>query len=345
MLSGAEAEEGSEEGILLSGSGTGNVFLYEYLPEVSISNIMLDFTVDPSAVEGSSLTFSFAGDTEVCSFTVAFTADGYDAAFHAPGGTYESAGMKYADGESGHVQLRLAKDDITDYSTGNITNDWNVVFGIQNSAVTVRNDEYSVRMNRYDGAEFLPLAESLDEYSGPEGVRMRVELSSEEPVSAAVTMIQVSTDCFYDYYVVPISYISLTNLSYTDIAFSFSRPEGDTYECAGFIVERYKNGAPDYVYTYTSSSANSLTDTRLDQNTEYTYSITALRSVSVSNRVACNRIVYKYDDFVVVTQKGNPLVLVFGILAFLGVTAGGVLLYVYWYDIKDKLKRKKTRAV
>ena len=89
------------------------------------------------------------------------------------------------------------------------------------------------------------------------------------------------------------------------------------------------------------ADASSLSETTLKQNTEYTYRVTAYEEVdSVLNAVACYRVAFQYRPLTIRTLQGHFWYFIVAMIVLLAVLAAVILGYVYYYDIKKKLKKR-----
>ncbi|MBQ7164654.1 MAG: hypothetical protein IJU84_02095 [Clostridia bacterium] len=330
---------GANDGIYLSGEGSGEVFSCGYGREVPSRSVMADFSAETYSGGYSGKTeviFSFGKDgAEYFRFVFTLREGGYDAAFIVGDESYSLSGMKYK--EEGHIQFRIAREEVRDYDSGEIYETWNMILGIQKSAAP-KNDKYNTRVNRYESEDFAAISDALDEAVTENGVYLTVFARSDSEAGIGVTVRQISYFCFYDYAFLDASRISVNKLDYTNIGFSFTLPENG-FEVGGFVIERYKGEVLDKTFVITNAYADSISDTQLKQNTEYRYVITALKNVSSTNRTACSTISFKYEELKLRTQKGYLWKLFAGVAVFVASCAAFVLLYVFFNDIKKILKR------
>ena len=336
----AVGEGGAKIGVYLIGSGNGELFSYAYEKEFSPYGVMLDFLVDTENINYAAspcVEFLFGQQNkEFFAMSFTFFEDGYNAVLTVGDEQFVSEEMKYK--EDGHIQFRIAKEEVKDYESGNSYVTWNYILGIQKKSTSSKNDKYNLRKNLYDDGEFKRISDALDLAVTGETARMKVVGSSKADCSLGLTVKQVSYFCFYDYSVLSNSYISTEKLDYTNVDFRFSKPE-NLEEFGGFVIERYKNGTFDKSFTITSSFAESFSDSKLKQDTDYKYVITALKNVSATNRIACTTIAFKYEGFTVHTTKGYLWKLIVGISAIVVACIAFVVCYVYFYDIKKLIKR------
>lgn len=335
-------ENDKKVGLRFYGENSSEIFSYVFNKQISRNNIMLDFTLDTqntSFENEVSLSFIFLdnSDTQVCSFHIGVKEESYSVRFVVDDKEYNFNEMLFK--EKGHIQLRIARDNVTNYDSGEIVNAWNLVVGIQQKATSIKNDKYCQRINEFDDNSFSEIAKKLDEISDEIACTMAMKASSEQNNALGVLLTQVYTECFYDYDTLPVSNVVLGNVKYTEVVFSFIPPEIE-YDYQGFLIERYRNGILEETFIYTSKYTNKLTDRDLKQDAEYVYSITALQTVSSTNRVACSRIAFKYEDFHVETLKGNPMTFIICICLLIIVCVAIIMVYVYYYDIKRKILKK-----
>lgn len=335
-------ENEKKEGLYFYGEKSNEIFSYKFDKQISRNNIMLDFTLDTtntSFTDKVTLSFVFLdnSDIEVCAFNIGVKENSYSVQFVVGDKEYNFAEMLFK--EKGHIQLRIARDNVTNYDTGEIVNAWNLVVGIQQKATSIKNDSYCQRINEFDDKTFIEMAKELDKISNEIACKMIMRADSENDNALGVVLTQVSTECFYDYDTLPVSSVTLENVKYTEVTFSFAQPENE-YDYQGFLIERYRNGVLEKTFIYTSKYTNKLTDSDLIQNAEYVYSITALQSISSTNRVACSRIAFKYEDFHVSTPKGNPVPFIIGCCSLIIICIAAIFVYIYYYDIKRKFLKK-----
>ena len=157
-----------------------------------------------------------------------------------------------------------------------------------------------------------------------------------------IDLAQLNNDCYYDYYLLPAPAVaSEEDIYYNRAAFSWTLPDAEAFPRAGFRVERYCGEVLEQTYIYDNAYASSLSETTLKQNTEYTYRVTAYEEVdSVLNAVACYRVAFQYRPLTIRTLQGHFWYFIVAMIVLLAVLAAVILGYVYYYDIKKKLKKR-----
>ena len=136
--------------------------------------------------------------------------------------------------------------------------------------------------------------------------------------------------------------LSDEDVYYNRASFTWALPDVDRFPRAGFRVERYRGEELEQTYVYDNAFASSVAETELKQNTEYNYRVTAFEQVdSVMSAVACYTVSFKYEPLTVHTLEGHFWYFIVAVLGLAIVLAGIIVLYVYYFDLKKKHRRRK----
>ena len=304
------------------------------------TEFMIDFTLGLDGLGEESLIVLrlFKGEETFAQFTLRPGEGSYSVTLDAGGEQAVLDGVAYggSDPAEGRIQVRLAYDELLDLETQTRSDGWNFVAGcskLTNGQLNVFSGNAGERAVMQRMGEFLSAADRED---------LTFEIRTSGFTACRIDLAQLNADCYYDYYLLPAPAVaSEEDIYYNRAAFSWALPDAEAFPRAGFRVERYCGEVLEQTYIYDNAYASSLSETTLKQNTEYTYRVTAYEEVdSVLNAVACYRVAFQYRPLTIRTLQGHFWYFIVAMIVLLAVLAAVILGYVYYYDIKKKLKKR-----
>jgi len=321
----AEHESGADGGIRLR---SGGEIYAAYLPSALAKEFMAEASVDADGAQGGSISFDFfGGGEEAYSVAVAIGSLSYSVVLNIGGSEYTLSEVPY--GAAGEISVRLAFDMVTDFSTYTQSETWNFVAGSSKTT--------SKRINRFFDADFETAEEKLNAAVQDE---LYVQIRASGLGESGLLLSQLFNRAFYDYPVFQAPEVIENSVGYTKLGIVWELPDATQHTRGGFEVRRASVSDNYETFTFDNAYAFTLSDKELKQNTEYTYSVTAYREVdNVTNRVACYKVSFRYEDITVKTMKGDPRTFIVLSICFAVVLTGIVALYVYFYRIKAFFKK------
>ena len=159
--------------------------------------------------------------------------------------------------------------------------------------------------------------------------------------AASVLFRQIGYDNFYDIYVFPApKQPTGEDVYYSRISLTWELPDIEEFPRGAFVVERYAGDRLEKTYRFANAYAATLTDSNLAQATTYTYEISALEQVdTVSNKIACSNVLFRYHSVTVTTMQGDPTLFLIILSCSLLVVCGLILLYVFRFDVERFFKK------
>lgn len=169
---------------------------------------------------------------------------------------------------------------------------------------------------------------------------LSLEIVNPDKTETAITLYQFGESLFYDYDQVPSAYAATEeSVAYSKISINWDVKDYANYDYEGYVLERFKGDDSNLEksVTYKTKATSYYSDSKLTQNTDYIYRITAYRGLS--DPVAVK--VFQYADFKVRTKDGSIVPYILGFVGFVIVFSAFTFVYVNWNDIKEKIKKRK----
>lgn len=329
----------SQEGVLLeTEEKSGEVLAFRYTQAISAEECMLDFFVDAqNLAENSTVSLRFKDksdpETELYRIELVLSEDSYQAELYSGELTAGLKNVKY--GDNGRIQVRLAKDDVENFMTAQSEPSWNFVAGCDRSS--------NKQANQFVDSDFVAMHEYLEQVLVGKDLLLEVSLHTDGvgQNAASVLFRQIGYDNFYDIYVFPAPKQPIgEGVYYSRISLTWELPDIEEFPRGAFVVERYAGDRLEKTYRFANAYAATLTDSNLAQATTYTYEISALEQVdTVSNKIACSNVLFRYHSVTVTTMQGDPTLFLIILSCSLLVVCGLILLYVFRFDVERFFKK------
>ena len=320
-----------------------NSDFYLNVSDRSAWDFKIDLGLDAAALtEDTAFDMSlYDGDSPVAALKVLPHGETYDVKLTVGGSVLEFTGVYYGDFNDGmlRVQIRFSYDSLLDLNTQTYSDGWNFVAGSDK----FYNSQANIFSSKAQYSEPMSDITAAMEEKRLDGLTFRMNVTG-YIADHALDVIQLNDEYYYDYAVFAAPrLVDDTSLYYDRIAIMWDLPALSEYQRTSFRVERFVGDVREKITNFSDAYASSLSDTRLKQNTAYSYKVSAYRELdTVLNSIACESLAFKYETFTTTTLKGDFGIFIRFSVVFVVVMALIIVLYVFRYDIgKFFNKRKK----
>lgn len=153
-----------------------------------------------------------------------------------------------------------------------------------------------------------------------------------------IDVMRLGDEHYYDYKAVTGLSVNSEDIRYTEAGIKWEvYPQIDYSE---FYLQRKYNGATEVSIKFTSKNSNFYKDTKLKQNTQYTYSLSAYKNFSTPSP----KLAIVYNDLTLKTGKGSIKYLIIGLAGGAVILAIVVLTYVYLPAMKKAIGRNHDKS-